>query len=31
MDKDVNDPRLREVLAQRCEGGSKGRRERLGL
>ena len=30
MDKDTNDPQLREVLAQRCEGGSRGRRRRLG-
>lgn len=30
MHKDTNDPRLVEVLAQRCEGGSRGRRERLG-
>lgn len=30
MDKDTNDPRLREVLAQRCEGGTRGRRKRLG-
>ena len=26
MDKDMNDPQLREVLAQRVEGGSFGRR-----
>ena len=31
MDKDTNDPMLREVLAQRCEEGSRGRRRRLGL
>ena len=31
MDVDTNDPKLREVLAQRCEGGSRGRRRRLGL
>ncbi|KAF6240384.1 hypothetical protein HO173_001995 [Letharia columbiana] len=30
IDKDTNDPQLREVLAQRCEGGSRGRRRRLG-
>lgn len=30
LDKDTNDPQLREVLAQRCEGGSRGRRRRLG-
>ncbi len=30
IDKDTNDPQLREVLAQRCEGGNRGRRRRLG-
>ena len=30
MDKDANDPQLREVLAQRIEGGSRGRRRQLG-
>ena len=29
-DKDKDDPQLREVLAQRPEGGSRGRRRRLG-
>lgn len=29
-DKDLNDPQLREVLAQRLEGGTRGRRRRLG-
>ncbi|KAK3178782.1 hypothetical protein OEA41_000919 [Lepraria neglecta] len=29
-EKDTNDPQLREVLAQRCEGGNRGRRRRLG-
>ena len=28
--KDMNDPLLREVLAQRSEGGTRGRRRRLG-
>jgi len=31
VDKDTNDPQLREVLAQRCEGGNRGRRRRLGI
>ena len=31
VDKDTNDPRLREVLAQRADEGSRGRRRRLGL
>ena len=31
MDVDMNDPRLREVLAQTIEEGSRGRRRRLGL
>ncbi|KAF2197001.1 hypothetical protein GQ43DRAFT_227145 [Delitschia confertaspora ATCC 74209] len=30
VDKDKDDPQLREVLAQRPEGGSRGRRRRLG-
>ncbi len=30
VDKDTRDPKLREVLAQRCEGGNRGRRRRLG-
>jgi hypothetical protein len=30
VDKDRDDPALREVLAQRAEGGSRGRRRRLG-
>ncbi|KAI9817763.1 MAG: hypothetical protein M1827_000882 [Pycnora praestabilis] len=30
MDKDKDDPQLREVLAQRPEGGNRGRRRRLG-
>ncbi|KAL9640879.1 MAG: hypothetical protein Q9204_000528 [Flavoplaca sp. TL-2023a] len=29
-DQDMNDPRLREVLAQRSEGGTRGRRRRFG-
>lgn len=29
-DKDLNDPQLREVLAQRLEGGSRGRKRRTG-
>lgn len=29
-DRDMNDPLLREVLDQRTEGGSRGRRRRLG-
>ena len=29
-DKDLNDAQLREVLAQRLEGGTRGRRRRLG-
>ena len=29
IDVDMNDPRLREVFAQRCEGGSRGRRRRI--
>ncbi|KAL8812493.1 MAG: hypothetical protein Q9223_000097 [Gallowayella weberi] len=29
-DKDMNDPRLRDVLAQRSEGGTRGRRRRFG-
>ena len=30
VDKDMNDPKLREVLSQRMEGGNRGRRRRLG-
>lgn len=30
LDKDMNDPELREVLSQRLQGGSRGRRRRLG-
>lgn len=30
VDKDKDDPMLREVLAQRAEGGSRGRRRRPG-
>ena len=30
LDIDMNDPKLREVLSQRLEGGSRGRRRRLG-
>lgn len=30
MDKDKDDPQLRDVLAQRPEGGSRGRRRRVG-
>lgn len=30
VDKDKDDPQLREVLAQRPEGGSRGRRRRVG-
>jgi len=30
MDKDKDDPLLRDVLAQRPEGGNRGRRRRLG-
>lgn len=29
-DKDMNDPKLRDVLAQRTEGGTRGRRRRFG-
>ena len=29
-DKDMNDPQLRDVLAQRSEGGTRGRRRRFG-
>lgn len=29
-DRDMNDPRLRDVLAQRSEGGTRGRRRRFG-
>jgi len=29
MDKDKDDPSLREVLAQRPEGGARGRRRRM--
>lgn len=30
MDKDKDDPALRDVLSQRPEGGTRGRRRRMG-